>query len=580
MLGGRPITTGVPGLPCLVSVAIYAVLLLLTLTASVARNEGHLTYAVDDTYIHMAMAKNLALHGVWGVTRYEYTASSSGPLWTLLVAVVYRICGVSEAAPLALNAILGLGVLLAADRLARRLGAPAWRRLLVGVGIVYLGPLVFLVCIGMEHLLHSLLAILFVTYVFDRLTSEPARCPEQPGGTRRVITAALLGLGLMATRYESVVIIGIACFILAVLRHYVEAVGTILGAFVPVVAMGIANKLHGWMFLPASVALKGFGMKAPITHGVGGLWHALVSHTAALSHFTVLIVAAILLALVLAIRPPDDADRNGSNPRAIVSGWFALAAIVHLSAMFGGNEAMDLRYSGYLAILGCSIVGGLDWRDAGLRVAKCLTAYCHLPPRTVVPVAAIAGVCFVPLAAMQVVPVLHETPTRTVFCMDNIYRQQYQTARLVRHLPAGTTVSLVDIGAVCFYADIRCVDLVGLATREVAEQRLRRRGQGQGSLVPLYRDLIRRRAPRLIVAPASALDAAGPALPRLWEPHVPSVLPQELVPLGIWFTPRNIVCADAAVIFLARDASDAELRRTFQQVTTSLPRDMVTRVFE
>src|SRR5207244_12543416 len=29
-------------------------------------NQGKITYAVDDAYIHMAIAKNFARHGVWG----------------------------------------------------------------------------------------------------------------------------------------------------------------------------------------------------------------------------------------------------------------------------------------------------------------------------------------------------------------------------------------------------------------------------------------------------------------------------------------------------------------------------------
>jgi len=34
--------------------------------AATARTGGRLVYPLDDPYIHMAMAKNLSLHGVWG----------------------------------------------------------------------------------------------------------------------------------------------------------------------------------------------------------------------------------------------------------------------------------------------------------------------------------------------------------------------------------------------------------------------------------------------------------------------------------------------------------------------------------
>ena len=36
-----------------------------------------LVYGLDDAYIHMAIAKNLARHGVWGVTPFHFASASS-----------------------------------------------------------------------------------------------------------------------------------------------------------------------------------------------------------------------------------------------------------------------------------------------------------------------------------------------------------------------------------------------------------------------------------------------------------------------------------------------------------------------
>ena len=51
---------------------ILALLVAGVIIISIRQNDGHIIYTLDDSYIHMALAKNLAQHGVWGITRYEF----------------------------------------------------------------------------------------------------------------------------------------------------------------------------------------------------------------------------------------------------------------------------------------------------------------------------------------------------------------------------------------------------------------------------------------------------------------------------------------------------------------------------
>jgi len=92
--------------PVLAAIIILWCTVLLLLILSVRQNQGHLVYALDDPYIHMAIAKNFAQHGVWGVTRYEFSSSSSSLLWTVLLSAIYLIFGTNEIAPLVLNVIV------------------------------------------------------------------------------------------------------------------------------------------------------------------------------------------------------------------------------------------------------------------------------------------------------------------------------------------------------------------------------------------------------------------------------------------------------------------------------------------
>jgi len=48
---------------------------------SIKANDGKLIYALDDPYIHMAIARNFTQYGVWGIDRERFTSSTSSILW-------------------------------------------------------------------------------------------------------------------------------------------------------------------------------------------------------------------------------------------------------------------------------------------------------------------------------------------------------------------------------------------------------------------------------------------------------------------------------------------------------------------
>src|SRR5262245_63017728 len=111
------------------------------LTAAILRlTHGTLAYVLDDPYIHMAMAKHLAGWGVWGITPYAFSSSSSSLLWTLLLAGVYYLAGVSELAPLVLCAAAASLLLVTLELLLARVGVPPPARCLALIAVVLFGP--------------------------------------------------------------------------------------------------------------------------------------------------------------------------------------------------------------------------------------------------------------------------------------------------------------------------------------------------------------------------------------------------------------------------------------------------------
>jgi hypothetical protein len=92
-------------IPVCATIALWGCVWLL-LSLAMAHNDGHFIYTYDDAYIHLAMARNLAEHGIWGVTQYGFTSSASSLIWPPLLAAGGLLSGSWELVPLALNLIL------------------------------------------------------------------------------------------------------------------------------------------------------------------------------------------------------------------------------------------------------------------------------------------------------------------------------------------------------------------------------------------------------------------------------------------------------------------------------------------
>src|SRR5262245_53231634 len=106
--------------PLAVSAGVFGAGVTFTVWTAIQQADGSLVYSLDDAYIHMAMAKNLALHGVWGCTPFHFSSSSSSLLWTTILALTYFVTGVREVTPLVLNTLLALLTLAIADRYLAR----------------------------------------------------------------------------------------------------------------------------------------------------------------------------------------------------------------------------------------------------------------------------------------------------------------------------------------------------------------------------------------------------------------------------------------------------------------------------
>lgn len=115
---------------------------------------GKYIYPLDDAYIHLSMAKNFAEFGKWGITQYEFSSTTSSPLFTFLLAVLIKIFGNWQYIPLVANSIAGIALILVFHKYLKQFSQSTY--IVVLSSVVLLMPLHLMIMTGMEHVFHTL----------------------------------------------------------------------------------------------------------------------------------------------------------------------------------------------------------------------------------------------------------------------------------------------------------------------------------------------------------------------------------------------------------------------------------------
>jgi hypothetical protein len=432
--------------PLIAVLSAYWLTVAVLVWKSVLLNHHHLVYPLDDTYIHMAIAKNASLHGMWGITRHELTSSTSSPLWTALLTVVYWICGVGGAAPLLLNLAFGSLIVVAADQLVRRNGGRAAWTSAVLLAVVFMSALPTLTVTGMEHTLHALVTLLFM------IASANVMASARPPSFAHRFWLAALSAFVTTARYEGLFAVAVIFMLLIATGKRTIAVIAAAGGLLPLLVYGLWWTFHGWYFVPNSVLLK--STVPPLTlQGIAHvlLWwrglHALVANP----HLLVLVTAALIALIVLLVR-------SVSDERTYLNMIFVAIALLHVE--FAATRWF-YRYEAYLLVVGVAVLGATarEWIPSFIR-----SAHCRMRPAVVAFPALLLAVVVIAPFATRSSRALRTTPQAS----RNIFELQYQMGLFVNQYYTGQRVAANDIGAITYLADIEVVDLYGLGSMEVA----------------------------------------------------------------------------------------------------------------
>lgn len=405
------------------------------------KNGGHFVYALDDPYIHLALAENLA-HGHYGINPGEFSSPSSSILWPFIL-IPFIGTRLELYLPLIWNLIFGtIAACLIGYAVAKwppqvdESGRMAWEKQIVTAFLlVMVANLASLTFVGMEHVFQVLLAICCVIGMMEVLSGRnfPTWC----------LVAAVIG---PMVRYESFALTVAVCLVLAGQNHWKKAAATLGISIAPLVAFSLFLKSKGMPLLPLSVLVKS---------GTYGASKLSVEHPHLA--FIVKFVRLIRSNIYLDFSEPESWPillflliflsltwREKNRTRRIV---FASASLVAAMQLLLGHFGWFYRYEVYVLIfltMLCMWVLG--------QYPRFLFGYFAM------------GLVF--CAA----PFIRATQL-TAEASHDIYDQQYQMRRFVNGYYNGD-YAVNDLGLVSFQRpkDRYVLDLYGLASAEAAKQ--------------------------------------------------------------------------------------------------------------
>lgn len=480
-------------LPVIAGAGILLLFLVLFWKATLSHTDGTFCYPLDDAFIHMAIGRNIAQHGTFGVSPHAFAAASSSILWPLLLALVDLVAGDRLLTPLLLNSIFGLGLVGFLSRTFEReapRSTPLTRALWVAAIVIAI-PLPTIVFIGMEHTLHILVSIVFVFAAAEWLAS-----PDRKVSRWLVALAALAS----SVRYESMFMVTfVAAF--AALRGRARSGALLFGAgLAPIIVFGVFSMAHGSPFLPTSVLVKGNRIHFRDASDYGDfLGGAFIDRICIEPHMLAALGAAALL-LVVVMR------REGLwSKHALRISISLLTGIAHVQ--FAGLNWF-FRYEAYaVGLIGTSVA--LFCIEA---VPSVLDLFRGRPFGGPLSVAAIIATIIVagPIGRRALLAA-EQTPSAS----RNIYDQQLQNARFLSRYFPGEPVVVNDIGAVAYMGDHPIIDLAGLATLSIAKAK--------------HFDMNTPPETEAILSSSAGADVA-----IVYDDWFPNVLPKSWIRVGRW----------------------------------------------
>lgn len=394
---------------------VYLLLVLLILFPIFSFSNG-IVYPLDDVYIHLTMAKNLLQHGSWGLFPNENIAASSSPLFTILLAPFTFSSSVAMYAPLILNIVVSIGLLFLFRSKLLLMQLSTLIRTIIGTIFILFIPLPSLTVMGMEHLLHSLFVVGIIVVISN-------------GTNKKLLVPILTAFSLFLRLETSFILFGIGIWCLFEKKWNILiqiSIGFLLGLGL----YFLLSIIFSINIIPNTILLKTIMNEQTFLNStIQKVWNS-----------KLLFFLSILSVVILIVQ------WNKSK-------MFLIVAITTISHLIFARQGWFYRYEAYIIVLFFVMFVLEFYKDKILR-KKLITVLFPL--------------AFLLICSKRA----FLSMSTTHLASKNIYDQQFQTAMIIKLLPAETKVAVNDIGVVSYFNNEKqIIDLYGIATKDIFQMK-------------------------------------------------------------------------------------------------------------
>ncbi len=522
--------------PLFIVVIVFLVSFIFVFQKCLTYTDGTFVYPLDDTYIHLSIAKNFTQSGIWGMTSHFFSSSTSSPLWTLLLSFVMFFLGPNELIPLVMNAVFALLLFVIVYNIMSNCGFKPLVNLAV-LFVLFGAPLLHIVFSGLEHVLHAIVSIMIV-YLAATLLDSEALNKSKHFFSAKYLLGFLVSIIIM-TRYEGMFLLLVIILLFAMKKQFGFSAILLLLGIAPMCLYGFISKLQGWFFFPNTLLVKGTKIGLSSVLNVKVFLDVTYNRLFNNPHISMLVLVAAVLFLATYNKRKWIWDRNTLMLLIFIS-------VVFLHLRFA-SMGWFYRYEAYLVIIGV-VVNSI----AFIKLVTGPSDLLSIREKFIKQLAVLL------ILTLTIFPIFKRSKRIQLIytASRDIYRQQYQMGRFLAEFYHGQPVALNDIGAATFMSDIELLDLAGLANVEVVRAKLNKSYD-----IDMIEKLSETRNLRIAI---------------IYDSWFPKGMPPKWIRVGQWKIPDNTICGSDTVSFYAVNIQESiYLEKNLKTFSPKLPEAVI-----